>query len=420
MAKLWKFLSVSIVAAVCLGLMLVPAVPNVALAQPALNCGIEVVPSTTKVGFTENFSVNVSITNPTGEELDMEMVHINFTKDLIEVISIDVGSAVGSPFTIPYDKTFSNTDGTLDVDCSTPSGTNTTASNPIVCTINMQSKSTNGVATLDFIALDSWGDPDTAVIGKVVDYLNWTMVVNGAVKVGPPVLTVYVAPADKGDVKINGAIPSGYPNTTTRSWNESVALEAVNSVPNWTFTEWSGDLTGGDNTTNITMDWDKNVTAHFAPEGTTATLEGHVGLQGLPATNVTVRFFAPNTTTENVTMKTHTITDSSGNFTIGNLTPGSYDVAVKGSTSLSNLESGVNLTGGNTTPCDFGVLLEGDANDDDWADFDDRILLYQCWNAQQGGGGGYESCCDFNRDGWDDFDDRILLYGNWNQHGDLV
>ena len=190
MIKLWRFLSIPIVLAVCLGLMLVPAVPNVVLAQTR-NCGIEVVPSTTKVGFNTSFSVNVSITNPTGEELDMEMVHINFTKDLIEVVSIDAGAAVGSPFTTQYAKTFSNTDGTLDVDYSTPAGTNTTASNPIVFTINMQSKSTNGIATLDFIAVDSWGDPDTAVIGKATDHLNWTMVVNGTVIVGvPPTFSV--------------------------------------------------------------------------------------------------------------------------------------------------------------------------------------------------------------------------------------
>jgi len=362
------------------------------------------------------------VKNPTAREIDTAMVHIDFTASLLEVSSIDGGSAVGSPFTIDLaGPDWNNTEGWIDYD-SGLLGSTTTETDFVVATIHMKSKSASGLATLEFVK-DS-GDPDydmeTGILKAGPDYLNWTMVVNGTVKVGPPVLTVYVAPADKGDVTINGVTPSSYPNTTTWSLDEVVNLTAVNSVPNWTFTEWSGDLTGGDNTTNITMDWDKNVTAHFAPEGTTATLEGHVGLQGLPATNVTVRFFAPNTTTENVTMKTHTITDSSGNFTIGNLTPGSYDVAVKGSTSLSNLESGVNLTGGNTTPCDFGVLLEGDANDDDWADFDDRILLYQCWNAQQGGGGGYESCCDFNRDGWDDFDDRILLYGNWNQHGDLV
>ena len=416
MAKLWKFLSVSIVVAVCLGLMLVPAVPNVALAA-TLNCGIEVEPSRTKVGFTENFSVNVSITNPTGEELDMEMVHINFTKDLIEVVSIDAGSAVGSPFTIEWANEYNNTDGTLDVDCSTPSGTNTTASNPIVCTINMQSKSTNGVATLDFIALDSWGDPDTVVIGKAADHLNWTMVVNGKVKVGPPVLTVNVSPNGTGNVTINGVTPPSYPNITTWSWDEVVNLTAVNSVPNWTFTEWSGDLTGGANTTNITMDWDKNVTAHFAPEGTTATLEGHVGLQGLPATNVTVRFFAPNTTTENVTMKTHTITDSSGNFTIGNLTPGSYDVAVKGSTSLSNLESGVNLTGGNTTYCDFGILLEGDATGDDYVDAGDFGILSSAWLSWPGQPN-WDARADFSRDSYIDASDFGLLSENWLKWGD--
>ena len=420
MTKVWRLLSILIIPLMCLGLLLVPAAiaPKVASAA-TLNCGIEVQPDITKVGFIQNFSVNVTITNPTSEALDFVMCHIDFSKALIEVVSIDAGSAVGSSFDTKYAKTFDNTAGTLDVDYSTPSGENTTAANPIVCTINMRSKSASGTATLDFIAVDEFGDPATAVIGAVADHLNWDMVVNGTVKVGPPTLTVNVSPNGTGVVKINGTIPSGYPNTTTRSWNESVTLEAVNSVPNWTFTEWSGDLTGSDNTTNITMDWDKNVTAHFVPAGTTATLEGHVDLTGLPATNVTVRFFAPNTTTEYVAMKTHTITDSNGNFTIPGIDPGTYDVGVKGSTSLSNLESGVNLTGGGTTYRDFGVLLEGDASGDDYVDGSDFGPLSDAWLSYPGcPKGNWDATVDFSRDNYIDGSDFGPLSDDWLKWGD--
>jgi len=150
-----------------------------------------------------------------------------------------------------------------------------------------------------------------------------------------------------------------------------------------------------------------------------ATLEGHVGLQGLPATNITVRFFARNTTTEYVAMKTHTSTDSSGNFTIGNLTPGSYDVAVKGSTSLSNLESGIDLTAGNATPCDFGILLEGDASGDDYVDGSDFGPLSDAWLSYPGcPKGNWDPTVDFSRDNYIDGADFGLLSDDWLKWGD--
>ncbi len=44
--------------------------------------------------------------------------------------------------------------------------------------------------------------------------------------------------------------------------NDIVALTAVPNA-GWAFDGWSGDLTGSDNPTSITMDGDKSVTAHF-------------------------------------------------------------------------------------------------------------------------------------------------------------
>jgi len=170
----------------------------------------------------------------------------------------------------------------------------------------------------------------------------------------------------------------------------------------------------GDTPYNITGDSNKDYLPLIL---TGATLEGHVDLQGLPATNVTVRFFAPGTQNENVTMKTHTSTDSGGNFTIGNLTPGSYDVAVKGSTSLSNLKGGVNLTAGETTYTEFGAFAEGDTNGDDFVESSDFAALSYAWLSRPGDGNWYAGA-DFSRDNIIDASDFAALSYYWLNRGD--
>jgi len=146
----------------------------------------------------------------------------------------------------------------------------------------------------------------------------------------------------------------------------------------------------------------------------TATLEGHFNLLGLPATNITVRFFSPGTTSE--VMKKYGTTDSSGNFTISGLTPGTYDVAVKGQTSLSELVTNVTLTAGNTTVVDFGVLLEGDASNDDYIDASDYATLSAAWLSWPGQPN-WDAKADYNRDNYIDASDYALLSFNWLKWG---
>jgi len=139
-----------------------------------------------------------------------------------------------------------------------------------------------------------------------------------------------------------------------------------------------------------------------------ATLEGHVGLEGRPATNITVRLFSCNTTTE--VEKAYGTTDGSGNFTIPRLTEGTYDVAVKGQTSLSNLEKGVNLSVSGRV--EFGVLLEGDANNDDKVTLDD-------FNAVLTFYGTTEASCDFERSGKVGLTDLNIVLTNYGKKGDI-
>jgi len=217
-----KFISAILSVAVVLSLLLIPAVVpvGVASAVPLLNCGIEVQPAMTKVGFDADFSVNVTITNPDNDALDFVMCHIDFSNALVNVVSIDAGSAVGSPFTAKSAKAFDNTTGTLDVDYGTESGTNTTDANPILCTIHMKSLNASGIATLDFLAVDEWGDPETAVIGAATDRTNWDMVVNGAVKAGKATLTIATGNETVLDVT--------FPNQTSKRYQRIVAVDYGN------------------------------------------------------------------------------------------------------------------------------------------------------------------------------------------------
>ena len=69
-----------------------------------------------------------------------------------------------------------------------------------------------------------------------------------------------------GSVKINGGNASSSTTETLFDSGTVVELEALDDLPFYTFDEWSGDLTGTDNPTQITMDADKNITAKFEPE----------------------------------------------------------------------------------------------------------------------------------------------------------
>jgi len=153
---------------------------------------------------------------------------------------------------------------------------------------------------------------------------------------------------------------------------------------------------------------------------TGATLEGNVTFPGRGAApnskwieNFTVRFFqsASEVRSDNVT------TNSTGVFNITGLDPDTYDIRIKGVTSVSELEGNVTLTAGETTVVDFGTMREGDCNDDNWITGADRNLLYTGWGSHKGGAG-WNPDCDLNADDWLTGADRNLMYTYWGQSGD--
>jgi hypothetical protein len=261
-----KFLGIIVTLAVLLGLVMVPGmVPGMVSATPDADCWLEITPALTKIGCGLPFDVNVTMKNPTAQEISTIMGHINFTADMVEVTGVDYGATVGSPFVLALaTPTWDNATGWVDYDAGCSLGTTTNVTSCVYATIHMKCKNVSGIADIKF-APGTLVEPETQILDSLAnDHTDWASVVNGTVKQGSPVLTVDVSPALKGKVKINNTIiPSSYPNTTNWNWDQVVKLEAVNPVAGWTFGNWTGDATGSANPTNVTMSTDKSVTANF-------------------------------------------------------------------------------------------------------------------------------------------------------------
>jgi len=279
-----KFISPILAIAVVVGMALVPlAVPGqVALASGNVTVAIE--PSTTHVLPNGSFTIDAVIDNPSAMPVAMHNVRLNFDPNYFTVDSaslVDFDTEM-TPVTI------NNTAGHLDWDPMMTTGTNTTDTWIVSARINCTAKSLVGTSTISWVYTSGPPPRYTKVVKGTTDYLeggNMSLMFNGTVVVGTPQLTVNVTPAGKGTVKANGVTLTGYPNTTTRSWDALVSLEAVNSTPGYGFVSWTGNLTGSTNPTSITMNATaKNVTANFAelppkisPVPTSLTFNGNVG-----------------------------------------------------------------------------------------------------------------------------------------------
>lgn len=77
--------------------------------------------------------------------------------------------------------------------------------------------------------------------------------------------SVDISPPGDADVAIDEKVPDSYPTTRTVTKGDYVRLEAV-PASGYYFVSWSGDLTGSENPTEVKIDTDKEIIAHFFPE----------------------------------------------------------------------------------------------------------------------------------------------------------
>jgi hypothetical protein len=324
-----RLISLGLVVCLALALGIVSGVS----VNAAVGVGIVIDPTPKTATVTQDFTVDIKVTNSGGAEVNSAGAHLNFDTTYLEVVSITPGTALGTMMT----NTHSNAAGTIDYEASVGQPTNPPVTTDFVlATVTFHAKAVTAGTALTFV---------------FAPVLRTTAVYAGGSNVLDP------AAAINGNIII-------------------VACETV--------------------------------------------LAGHVDLQGRPAapnatwvTDLTVNFWQSN-----VLIATETpTTDDAGNFSVSGVTPGTYDICVKSSHALSQLEPDVEILACETTSVGFGTLREGDATGDDVITLADYSALYVAYGSEPGDGN-WNPNCDFNENDAVDLGDYALLYTNYGEAGD--
>ncbi len=153
-----------------------------------------------------------------------------------------------------------------------------------------------------------------------------------------------------------------------------------------------------------------------------STISGSVALQGRPAkpdASWGVPLTVDLTLVGQTTPRYHftPASDNRGAFTLTNIQPGDYRVAVKNSHTLQVVQNLTVRNGANTA--EFGPLPEGDANNDNYVTLLDFSVLASTYGKAEGGQG-FDGRADFNEDNYITLLDFSLLATNFGRSGSVV
>jgi hypothetical protein len=182
MTKLWRFLAISIVGVVCLGLVILPGV-GVSAAEPASGKVTFLLPIEVMVTPGDSFSVDVIIYNP--HQVNMCVAMVAVRSDVASLLTVnDV-----TPGDWPLELLEWIGDGEFNYDAAGNVGIPSLNTTIVHCTVNFTANATaEGVTTVRFVTDGGeWGDTSCAVKDaspEPQDVLDWACVQNMTVKIG--------------------------------------------------------------------------------------------------------------------------------------------------------------------------------------------------------------------------------------------
>jgi hypothetical protein len=456
---------------VSLGLMLAcVTLVTSALASPAVNMSI--VPASHTAVLNETFTVNITLSGP--DPVRGASAYINFDKTKLEAQSITPGTALDTVLQNEYDNgagtigysadkligtlpTGTFTLATVQLKALAPTTTTTPLTfvfvgpNRITNVITTGSVSvlgtvTDGVVT---IALDCPAVNMSIVPASHIAVVNETFTVNITLSGPDPVrgASAYInfdktklqvqsittgAALDAvlenhydnvaGTInysagKLSGTLPTG---TFILATIQLKALAVTSTPTPLTFVYEQPNrvtdviTTGSVSVLGTVTNGEIGIATPTAP-----TVNGQVAFQGRPTpphaswvnpltvvvyeqgTNTVVGTYAPTT-------------NSTGGFSfVFDHAPGTYDIGVKGSHTLSRLEEDVVIDSA-TTNIDFGTLLEGDCDNNDVVNINDFGILADAFGSVPASGN-WDERADLNNDGAVNIYDFGLLADNYGK-----
>jgi hypothetical protein len=159
---------------VCLALAL--GVVSGVSVNAAVGVGMVIDPTPKTATVTQDFTVDIKVTNSGGAEVNSAGAHLNFDTTYLEVVSITPGTALGNVLTNNYN----NTAGTIDYDAGVPMGNAAVTTDFVVATVEFQAKVVTAGTALTFVftpvlrqtsvyvGFDNVLDPGAAINGNVI------------------------------------------------------------------------------------------------------------------------------------------------------------------------------------------------------------------------------------------------------------
>lgn len=160
------------------------------------------------------------------------------------------------------------------------------------------------------------------------------------------------------------------------------------------------------------------VVVNFIPVPTaTGNIGGFILFQGISASapQQTITFTLTSTGANPVTYTFPVLVAPNGVYQINDIPVGTYSMCIKGDKYLSRMVP-VTVIGNSTVTVNIS-LKTGDANNDDFVDIRDLLVLIAAYN-QAAPASGYNFAADFTFDGIVDIADLLLLIGNFNEQGE--
>jgi uncharacterized repeat protein (TIGR02543 family) len=109
--------------------------------------GMVIVPTPKTATVSQDFTVDIKVTNSGGAEVNSAGAHLNFSTTYLEVVSITPGSALGSVLKNAHD----NTAGTIDYDAGVPVGNPPVTTEFVLATVTFHAKAVTAGTALTFV-----------------------------------------------------------------------------------------------------------------------------------------------------------------------------------------------------------------------------------------------------------------------------
>jgi hypothetical protein len=154
--------------------------------------GMVIVPTPKTVTVSQDFTVDIKVTNSGGAQVNSAGAHLNFSTTYLEVVSITPGTTLTNVLTNKHD----DAAGTIDYDAGVPMGSPGVTADFVLATVTFHAKAVTAGTALTFVF--------TPVLRKTAVYVGFDNVLDAAAAINGNVIIAACETTLDGHVDLQG------------------------------------------------------------------------------------------------------------------------------------------------------------------------------------------------------------------------